>query len=117
MQWYVAYWRDRAMGRTGSVARNSKQETEAEILALKLKRLQGEVWDRREVMDTWIGANARLGVALEQLATKIGRELNLPGEDVKMIRDMTDEMRMRYVQDCAQFVEVVEPDADAGKAA
>ena len=116
MQWYVAYWRDRALGRDGTRARSDKQVTEAEILAEKLKRIRGEVFDRREVFDTLMGANVRLGNALELLATRIGRELNLTGEDVKMVRDLTDEMRANYVRDCGEFIEVVE-DGKPGKTA
>lgn len=75
---------------------------------LKLKKAQGEVFDRREVFDTMLGAYERLGVAHEQIATRIGRELNLTGEDVKMVRDMIDEMRAKFVTDSGEFIEVVE---------
>lgn len=99
----------------------TRADLERDLMALKLKKAQGEVFDRKEVMDALLGSYTRLGNAHEDLATRIGRELNLPGEDVKMIRDMTDEMRVRFVQDCGEFIEVTEPgiaaDERAGKAA
>lgn len=81
----------------------TRADLEREILALKLKRAKGEVFDRKEVLDTWEAGYVRLGAAHENLATRIGRELNLTGDDVKIIRDMTDEMRHAFVEDCQLF--------------
>jgi hypothetical protein len=86
----------------------SKTDMERDLLAIKLKKAQGEVFDRGEVFDTLRAAYERLGGSLETLATRIGRELNLAGEDVKMVRELVDEMRARYVQDCGEFIDVVE---------
>ena len=86
----------------------TRSDIARDLDALKLKKALGEVWDRQAVLDTWDGAYTRLGVALEQLSTKIGRELNLPGEDVKMVREMTDDMRKQFVEDCGEFATVPE---------
>lgn len=84
---------------------------------LKLKKAQGEVFDRRDVFDTMLGAYTRLANALELLATRLGRELNLTGDDVKMVRDLIDEMRANFVRDMGEFIEVVENDQPSATAA
>lgn len=106
VRWYVEYLR----GRQEERAKEGPTRTDIarDLDALKLKKALGEVFDRQEVFDTWTGAYARLGVALEMIPTKIGRELNLSGEDVKMIRDMIDEARARFVEDSGEFAQVPE---------
>lgn len=109
-RWYLDTLRKRDAGR--ELAGPTKADVDRDMALLKLKRAQGEVFDRREVMETATGAHLRLGNDLEQLATRIGREMNMTGADVKMIRDMVDEMRARYASDMAEFIDVVEqPDA------
>jgi hypothetical protein len=48
----------------------------------------------------------------------VGRELNLTGDDVKMTRDLVDEMRREFVSRMATYLEVVEdPDEQQQRAA
>lgn len=95
----------------------TKTDLERDLLVLKVRRAQGEVFDRAEVFGTLRAAYERLGGSLESLATRIGRELNLPGEDVKMIRELVDEMRRRFVLDSGEFIEVVEDEQPSQTAA
>lgn len=106
VRWYVEYQRKNqaAVVRSGP----TRADLDRDLVMLKLKKAQGEVFDRREVLDVMASGAARLGNELEALATRIGRELNLPGEDVKIVRDMVDEARTKYVRDCGEFIEVTE---------
>jgi hypothetical protein len=106
LRWYVEFLRGRQESQVASGP--TRAEIERDIALLKLKKAQGQVFDRAEVVDTMTGAYVRLGNELELLATRVGRELNLPGDDVTMIRDMVDEMRIKFVHDSAEYVEVVE---------
>jgi hypothetical protein len=107
VRWYVEYLRGRQQQR--EEAGPTRGDVQRDLDVLKLKKALAEVFDAQEVLDTTRGAYTRLGAEHEARATRIGRELNLPGEDVKMIRDMTDEMRARFVKDMKTFIDVVEP--------
>jgi hypothetical protein len=111
VRWYVEFLRKG--GEKPNQAGPSRQDIARDLEALKLKKALGEVFDRQDVLDTTRGAYVRLGAEHEALATRIGRELNLPGDDVKMIMGMTDEMRARFVEDMGEFIDVVEPPAKA----
>lgn len=107
VRWYVEFLRKG--GEKTQPDGPSRADIGRDLDLLKLKKAQGEVFDRQEVIDTMNGAYDRLGAAHEQLATRISRELNLSTDDAKMVREMTDEMRRVFVKDMRQFIEVVEP--------
>lgn len=107
VRWYVEFLRKG--GEKATADGPTRADISRDLDLIKLAQARGEVFDRQEVFDTMLGAYSRLGVAHEQLATRIGRELNLTGDDVKMLRDMVDEMRAKFVQDCGEFIDVVEP--------
>jgi hypothetical protein len=109
VRWYVEYLR--GLQEKAATSGPTRADIARDLDLLKLKKAQGEVFDRREVQDTLRGTAMRLGNTLELLATKIGRELNLTGDDVKMVRDLTDEARTNFVRDCGEFIEVVEDDS------
>lgn len=105
-RWYVEFLRKG--GEKPAATGPTLADAQRDLALLKVKKAQGEVFDRQEVVGTMNAAYERLGASHEQLATKISRELNLSTDDAKMVRDMVDEMRRKFVNDCAEFIEVVE---------
>lgn len=119
VRWYVEFLRKG--GEKPAADGPTRSDIARDLDALKLKKALAEVFDAQEVLDTTRGAYTRLGAEHENLATRIGRELNLTGDDVKMVRDMVDEMRARFVDDMGEFIDVIEPpkaeDGSSGAAA
>lgn len=114
VRWYVEFLRKGGEKQTDGPTR---ADIGRDLDALKLKKLQGEVFDRREVVDTMNGAYERLGAAHELLTTRIGRELNLGTDDAKAVREMIDETRRAFVEDMGEFIDPVQMEDDDSSAA
>lgn len=115
-RWYLEKLRGKVQARDDGGP--TRQDIDRDLAALKLKAARGEVFDREEVVGKMTASFTVLSSALETLATRLGRELNLTGDDVKMIRDLVDEMRKDFVSRMATFLEVVTaPDDQQQRAA
>ena len=115
VQWYVAYWRDRALGRVNDANRTRKTAAEAMLLEAKVRQHTGDLIERAEVLAVWTGAVTRLGKAFETLPNNMAREFNWPPEMVRAMRQSLDDFRRAFVRDSAEFVDVLDPPiGDAG---
>lgn len=110
VQWYVAYWRERATGRKDDTSRSRKSEAEALLLETRVKEKSGGLIDRAEAVAVWSGAVTRLGKAFESLPNNLAREFNWPPEVVRAVRAAFDDFRRSFVRDSAEFVDVVDGD-------
>lgn len=108
VQWYVAYWRDRALSRTGNESKEAKQRLETQILETRLGERRGHLIARAEVVMVVGGAYRRLGKALETLPGQLSKEFNWPADVTRSMRDRLDDFRRQFVADNAEFIEVTD---------
>ena len=113
VQWYVAYWRERAVGRKDDGNRNRKFAAEALLLEAKVKRETGDLLERAEAVAAWTASVMRLGKAFETLPNNLAREFNWPPETVRAVRQSLDDFRRTFVRDSAEFLDVVDEEREA----
>lgn len=116
VQWYVGYWRDRALGRKGDEHRTRKAAAEAKLLEAKVMQHTGDLVERAEVSAVWTAATARLAKSFETLPNNLAREFGWPPETVRSMRLALDDFRRSFVRDSAEFVDVIDDDAGEKKA-
>lgn len=112
VQWYVAYWKDRALGREADTGKKRRQDLDTQILEAKLQEATGHLINRVEVVQVWSGAFMRLGKMLDGLPSSLGRELNWSTDTTRIVRARIDQARDNFVRDSGEFIEVTD---DAGK--
>ncbi len=115
VQWYIRYWQLRAQGRSDPT-RQEGQDLKNQVLKAKLQKEVGEFIQRKEVLQVWTATFIRLGKSLESLAASLGRELSLPTDTIRAIRERTDEFRENFARDSAEYIDVVELKKAAPKA-
>jgi len=116
VQWYVAYWRDRALGRKDDGNRTRKSAAEATLLEAKVRLQTGHLVERADALAVWTGAVSRLAKSFETLPNNLAREFNWPPEAVRAMREALDDYRRTFVRDCAEFVDVVDGDEERDEA-
>jgi phage terminase Nu1 subunit (DNA packaging protein) len=116
VQWYVAYWRDRALGRKDDDNRNRKTAAEAKLLEAKVQQHTGHLIERAQVLSVWTGAVMRLAKAFETLPNNLAREFNWPPEAVRALRQALDDFRRAFVHESAEFVDVIDEPSGESKA-
>jgi hypothetical protein len=89
----------------------TRADIDKQLAQIKLKQAMGGLIDRQEVLDTLTAASGRLAKGLEGLASGIGREFNMAGDDVKLIQQRVDEMRRVFIAETQEFQDVVEDGA------
>lgn len=109
VQWYIKYWEDRARLREGDESRKRIRSAQASLAEAKVMEQTGHLITRSEVVMVMGGAFSRLGKALDRLPSTLSRDLNLPPDHVRVIRERIDQMRRDFVRDSAEFVDVIDP--------
>lgn len=106
IQWYIGYWRDRALARTENPEKGERAKLENKILAARLQERTGELILRSDVKMVTTSAYQRLGKSLDTLPGQLGKEFNWPPEVVLAVRERLDDFRRMFVADGAEFVDV-----------
>lgn len=108
VQWNLAYWKDRAMGREADTGKKKRQDLDNQILEAKLQEATGHLISRAEVVQVWSAAFLHLGKALDALPSALGRELNWPTDTTRIVRARIDDARENFVRDSAEFIDVTD---------
>jgi len=116
VQWYVKYWRDRALSREGGEGKKRQVDLDNALKEAKLQEATGHLINRAEVVQTWSGAFLRLGKMLDGIPSSLGRELNWPPDTLRIVRARIDDARENFVRDSAEFIDVTD-DASPKKSA
>lgn len=117
IHWYVAYWRDRALGRSEDDSKRRKSAAEAQLWEAKARQSTGDLIERAEIVAAWTTIAMRLGKAFETLPNNLGREFNWSPEVVRSVRASLDDFRRTFVRDSAEFLEVTDEARGATEAA
>lgn len=108
VQWYIEYWKSRAVSREGDENKKRIGATRAALLETELQKATGHLIERAQVVAVMSSAYTRLGKALNSLPSSLGRELNWAPETTRVVRAAIDDLRQNFVRDSSEFQDVTD---------
>lgn len=117
VQWYVNFWKSRALERAGSTVKIRGDELRNTILEAKAAEATGHLVAKADVVLALDAAFLRLGKSFETLPSALARECNLPPEATRKLRARLDDYRKNFARDTGEYLSGEAPDAKSRKRA